>query len=387
VTKILLVDDEPAQVRGLSRAILLRRPEYSVLTASSGAEAIAILTEQQVDLVVTDLQMAEMDGYAFLAWLFNHRPNVLAFAMTAYASEDTEQRLSALGTVECFSKPLDIDALVSRTSEGLSQSIRGHVHNVGLASFLQLVELEKKTCTLEVRADGQVGQLFVRKGELIDAHTAALVGEEAAVAILGWLNASISIDSQCKVLERVIEKPAYHVVMEAMRLRDESVRPRASREVPGAGRMLASPSPLSPLTSNFPILFGSERPAQVTSPSDLSRQIIESLHVPVGALALAVVELATGRALTIRDHPELGLAELAEGALQVLRQEQTTLRLASSAALALEEVVMMTASRGELIKPLPGGDAFVLLVFDVGETNLVMARLELDLFVVEYCAA
>ena len=44
---------------------------------------------------------------------------------------------------------------------------------------------------------------------------------------------------------------------------------------------------------------------------------------------------------------------------------------------------MMTSSRGELIRPLPEEDAFVLLVFDASETNLVMARLELDLFVVD----
>jgi hypothetical protein len=70
-----------------------------------------------------------------------------------------------------------------------------------------------------------------------------------------------------------------------------------------------------------------------------------------------------------------------------MRQERATLAMALGANAWLEELVMMTDSEGELIRPLPQRDAFVLLVFDAGATNLVMARLELDLFVVEYCAA
>jgi DNA-binding response OmpR family regulator len=381
VTKILVVDDEPAQARGLSRAILLRRPDFSVITAGSGVEAISVLEEQSVDLVITDLQMAEMDGFDFLAWLVNQRAHVLAFAMTAYASDETQERLRPLGSVECFSKPLDIDVLVARMTDGMAQNIRGHVHNVGLASFLQLVELEKKTCTLQVRAGELVGQLFMRKGELLDARTAALTGEEAALAILGWLNVSISIDSGCSVTERAIKKPTYHVVMEAMRVRDESIRPKARSEQPGTPVVFGSS-----LTAQFALL-ASEHPAQPPATLALTAQALAALHVPNGALAMAVFDAKTGQAITIRERPELKLSELVQGALAVVRQERSTLGLAADAAPALEEMVMMTRARGELIRPLPASDAFVLLVFDASETNLVMARLELDLFVLEYCAA
>lgn len=384
MTKILVVDDEPAQSRGLLRALLLRRPDFSVLTAGSGNEAITLLEEQHVDLVITDLQMADMNGFDFLAWLLSNRPQVLAFAMTAYASDETSERLKQLGSVECFSKPLDIDALTARIGDGLATRIRGQVHNVGLASFLQLVELEQKTCTLEVRSDGQLGKLFVRKGELLDAHTTSLAGEAAAVAILGWTNVSITIDSSCNVAERAILKPSYHVVMEAMRVRDESVRPHANgSEAPVLVQQLGSSLP--PFGSDFPGLFGSDRPQAAARMARLSPQALESFHVPVGALALAVVD--AGNVLVVRDRPELKLAELAQGALAVLRQERATLGMALSEAQGLEELLTMTSSFGELIKPLPAEDTFVLLLFDTAETNLVMARLELDLFVVEYCAA
>lgn len=386
MTKILVVDDEPAQARGLSRAILLRRPDFAVLTAGSGVEAITVMEEQHVDLVVTDLQMAEMDGFELLAWLVSQRADVLAFAMTGYATSESETRLRELGAIECFSKPLEIDALVARMSDSLAQNIRGHVHNVGLASFLQLVELEKKTCTLKVRADGQVGQLFLRRGELYDAQTASLSGEAAALAILGWLNVSIAIDSGCDVSERAIEKPTYHVVMEAMRVRDESIRPRARARSDGPAAPNGFGSSLPPLTAQFALL-ASEPPAQPALPAVLTTQTLASFHVPNGTLALAVVDGKTGCVTAVRDRPEFVLTELVQGALNVVRQERSMLGLATSEPATLEELVTMTPSYGELIRPLPKSDAFALLLFDVHETNLVMARLELDLFVLEYCAA
>lgn len=384
MTKILVVDDEPAQSRGLLRAILLRRPDYSVFTASSGVQAIAMLEEQSFDLVITDLQMAEMDGFDFLAWLLSQRRGVLAFAMTAYASDETRDRLRVLGAVECFNKPLDVDALLARILDGLAQNIRGQVHNVGLASFLQLIELEKKTCTLEVCADGQVGQLFVRRGELLDAKTAALSGEEAAVAILGWINASITIEGTCSAVDRVIAKPTYYVVMEAMRVRDESVRPRTKSGQPRANERRSS---RPALCSDLSGLFGSERPVHHLNGTSGGPKALAGLHVPVGALALAVVDSKSGQALVVREWPELELSGLIQGALSVLQHQQTLLGRITGREDQLEELVTMTRSYGELVRPLPGGEAFILLVFDVAETNLVMARLELDLFAAEYAAA
>lgn len=374
MTKLLIVDDEPAQSKGLLRAILFRRPDYTVLTSANGLEAISILEEQQIDLVITDLQMAEMDGFDLLAWLLTHRPSTLAFAMTAYGNEETQARLQALGAIECFSKPLDVDALFTRLSEGLAQSIRGHVQNVGLASFLQLIELERKTCTLEVRSAEHVGSLYLRCGELLHARTADLSGEDAALAIIAWINASITIESGCRVQERTIWKPVYHIVMESMRVHDESV----------AGRMGSEPSPKP--RDSFLALY-SERPSRpIHSQHPQARpsgQPLHSLHVPFGALALAVVDLGTGTVLASENPARLRVTELAQGAVTIMRQKQSMLAMAAIDE-DVEELVTMSANRCELIRPLPKGDALLLLVFDPNQTNLVMARLELDLFEVEY---
>ncbi|MET0284969.1 MAG: response regulator [Polyangiales bacterium] len=367
MTKVLVVDDEPTLARGLMRAILHRRPDYAVLTAHSGAEAMGLLEEQHIDVVVTDLRMGDVDGFELLAWLVSHRPQLFALAMTGHVDDDTERRLHALGGVEYFQKPLDIDALVARMNDGLARQMRGHVHNVGLASFLQLVELERKTCTLEVRSVDRVGRLYLRGGELVDASTGTLRGDEAACAIIGWPQVSIAIDSTCVASARTIEHSVSYLVMEAMRLCDENERAAPSLEP-------EAPSAWGPIfTSALP-------PSAPPAPAPRSR--LDALRLPVGALMLAIVDVSTGAVLLGPEDGKAETHELVQSAWQVYRQERTLL-----ASHGLEEITILTSTRGELIRPLPALDSFAFLLFDTEKTNLVMARLELDSFMLEYAAA
>ena len=70
--KILLIDDEPSLVRGLTR--LLHRDGYSVDTAPNGQHALAQLQTQRYDLILCDLQMPVLDGPALYTLLEQQAP-------------------------------------------------------------------------------------------------------------------------------------------------------------------------------------------------------------------------------------------------------------------------------------------------------------------------
>jgi DNA-binding response OmpR family regulator len=377
LTKILVVDDEPALTRGLSRAISLRRPDYTVLTAHSGKAAIELLQEREVDLVVTDLRMAEMDGFELLAWLLSHRPSVLVFAMSGQCDDDVQARLGALGSIECFSKPLMVEALLGRIAESLTQSIRGRVNNVSLAAFLQLVELEQKTCTLEVRRGNELGKLYVRKGELVEARRGERSGEEAAYEVIAWLNVDLTIESSCNVAARTIWKPTHFVVMEAMRLLDEEVRLPPPETARNAAAERAALFGAQPSTREHLLLSSATVPARTLRP----------LHVPMGTLALLVVDLMTGVLVANVERAELDLSVLARAAHALLQKETATLALAVGSGETLQELVVVTSSQGELLRLVPKRDQFVLLLVDTTQTNLVMARHELERFMIEFEAS
>jgi CheY-like chemotaxis protein len=174
MTRILIVEDDPTQARALARAFSRLRPDLTVVTASNGVEASTLMTERAVDLVLTDLQMPEMDGFELVAWILSNCPDVSVFTMSAYGTHDTAERLGSLGAIEYFTKPIDPKLALARLTDTLSQSVRGHVQNVSLASFLQLMEMERKTCNLAITCDDKTGVLVVRKGQLVDARSAEL---------------------------------------------------------------------------------------------------------------------------------------------------------------------------------------------------------------------
>ena len=90
--KVLVVDDA-LTVRELQRSIL-ERGGYDVLTASDGLEAMAVLAEGPVDLVLTDVEMPRMDGFALTEAIRAHpaRGNVPVLILTSRANEEDRQR-------------------------------------------------------------------------------------------------------------------------------------------------------------------------------------------------------------------------------------------------------------------------------------------------------
>jgi len=104
----------------------------------------------------------------------------------------------------------------------------GSLFQFGLPSLLQLIGMERKTCTLTLEQDGRTGRLYMREGDLLDAECGALRGEDAAVTIAGWSSPSVVVSTQCPVTVKVIESSLGYVILEAMRREDES----ASNGVP-----------------------------------------------------------------------------------------------------------------------------------------------------------
>jgi len=373
MTRLLIVDDDAVQARALSRAFSRLRPDLTLLTACNGVEATQLLTEHSVDLVLTDLQMPEMDGFELVAWILSNCPDVAIFTMSAYGTEQTAARLDGMGGIEYFTKPLDPKTALARLTDALNQSVRGHVQNVSLASFLQLMEMERKTCNLTIRSDDKLGVLVVRKGALIDAHSGELRGELAAISIIAWPNSSIMISRHGEFGPPMIHKSLGYVLMEAMRVQDEAAY-KASRPTDGNG-------------SAFPGARRSWSPdrgaSEPSSPlaTDSSLPAPRELGLPSGASAIAVVETATGMVLQSAAKEGCPVAELACSAALVVRHQVNTL-LQCDDSEGIEELVLSTTSYCDVIRPLGNGLAqFALLVFMPDETNLVMARLELERFI------
>src|SRR5919108_4716162 len=81
--RVLIVDDEPS-MRDMLR-IVLRRDGFDVLLAANGAEAIAILEKERVDLLLSDIRMPDVGGVDVLRAAKAINRDIIAFMMTAFA--------------------------------------------------------------------------------------------------------------------------------------------------------------------------------------------------------------------------------------------------------------------------------------------------------------
>jgi len=219
---VLVVDDEKTFLLSLKDGLTLNySKEFNVLTAENGKKAIAVLKANPIDLVVTDLKMPVMDGFELLAYMSKNHPEIPVIVMTAFGNPDVEAKLKALGVLKCMEKPLDFQDLANKVRKSLAESSGGYIHGITLPGFLQLVELEQKTCILKIESECKVGHLYFVKGDLVDAETEEERGESAAYEIISWENVSIELAPGSKKRKKNIDSSLSYILVEGHRLKDE----------------------------------------------------------------------------------------------------------------------------------------------------------------------
>ncbi len=111
--KILLAEDNP--INQEVAATLLKSLGAQIDIANNGREAIKLITNQQYDAVLMDLQMPEIDGYEATGTIrMTHGENILPIiAMTAHATQEDRNRCLSAGMNDYISKPIDPDKLFS----------------------------------------------------------------------------------------------------------------------------------------------------------------------------------------------------------------------------------------------------------------------------------
>jgi two-component system, NtrC family, response regulator AtoC len=108
---VLIVDDDEVFRLALAEGITLMEGGLSVHTVENGEQAVAIVKNMPVDLVITDLRMPAMDGAELALWLMEERPAVPVIVMSAYAESGTVRELAAQGN-HFLDKPLDFNQLM-----------------------------------------------------------------------------------------------------------------------------------------------------------------------------------------------------------------------------------------------------------------------------------
>jgi CheY-like chemotaxis protein len=248
IKNVLLVDDDREMLLALQEGFARYSDSFSVLLAGDGIEALEYLKRQPVSLVVTDLKMPRVDGFELLATIMANFPDIPVIIITGYSTPRMEQLARKGGAVAFVAKPFLIENLARQIISMLRQEADGGtLHNVSSGMFLQLIEMEQKTCTirLQEKTFGEKGVLFFVEGELCDARVGERQGEMAAYEIFAWDNVSLTIQNDCTVRQNRINKELSSLLIEGARRADELKAERAARHGdpprPGSGSVPDDP--------------------------------------------------------------------------------------------------------------------------------------------------
>src|SRR5258707_165447 len=111
---VLVVDDEPDVANTVKLGIAYQRPDYRIVEAHSGADALERAARERWDLVILDLTMPVVDGYTVLGALRGAGSDVPIIVLTARDAEQDRVRSLELGADDYVTKPFSQKELVAR---------------------------------------------------------------------------------------------------------------------------------------------------------------------------------------------------------------------------------------------------------------------------------
>jgi len=218
-TKTLLVVEDDRATLSLYRAGLKGLPGFKILMAENGGQAMELLRQEPVHVLVTDLNMPVMDGFNLIAKCSRLYPQIPIIVMTGL---DASQHLNTplqLGAIRILTKPPRLTILMDAIKAAAALEPSGLIRGIGLNSILQLLNWERKSCTLTVNSEAGMGLMYLKGGEVVHAAFRATEGLPAAYEILTWDRPDIEFVETCRV-EPTIDLALTELLMNAAMLSD-----------------------------------------------------------------------------------------------------------------------------------------------------------------------
>ncbi|PYX29230.1 MAG: hypothetical protein DMG77_13335 [Acidobacteria bacterium] len=238
--KLLLVDDNPMVLGMLQQAL---SPLAAVTTAGDAADALLKAVDDPPDLLVCDYRMPGMDGRQLVEKL-RSRPPTANFPTVLMASKaDIAERLSQQDAADDYlEKPFflkDATRRVKRMIDRIALEkmaktapsdgvVRGNLSQMNVIDLMQSLEMGRKSCQLSLANDGEKCVVFFVEGQVKHATYGSLVGDEAVFKVLRWTGGNFELDFEGKTDKETTQLNTQGLLMEGLRLLDESQRDSGS---------------------------------------------------------------------------------------------------------------------------------------------------------------
>ena len=225
---------------------ILAKRGYEITTVRDGQEAYDSAIANVPDLIIADIMMPRLDGWALVKMLRSRSEFALVpvIFLTALSGDDDRLRGFRLGADDYVPKPFRFEefdlrvAKVLRHSASIQSEMRGQLishscadlagrlDKLGLPSLLSLLELERKSGVVVVRDPerGGVGRLSLRDGRVVQARvlgSAVENSEDCVYELLQWTSGSFEFTQEIPDVEDDLFGTTSHLLLESARRIDE----------------------------------------------------------------------------------------------------------------------------------------------------------------------
>jgi CheY-like chemotaxis protein len=221
--RVLIVDDEEDLTWTLSKKLSKDSDIFQVVCVNSGKEAIKVLGQVPIDLVISDVRMPEVSGLELLVETRKKYPETKVIIMTAYGTSDVQREANTRGCFRYIEKPFEINELRELIIEAISEKkgFQGSVADFQLSDIIQLNCLGRLSSALTVTDNKQKGHMYFADGNIVHAETSKATGEDAFYEIMGWQGGEFSVKRNVQSPDETITKGWQSLLLEAMRRVDE----------------------------------------------------------------------------------------------------------------------------------------------------------------------
>lgn len=159
---VLIVDDEPS-VCFLLKEELSEEKKFTIFTANDGAEAINMLSQRPLDIVLLDVKMPRVSGMEVLKFINEHHPTTQVIMLTNYADIKTAIEATKLGAYDFVGKPYNREELIATVNRALEH------RRLMIDNELMKYELSRKTGEKEIIARSPAMQSVVSTAKKVAA--------------------------------------------------------------------------------------------------------------------------------------------------------------------------------------------------------------------------
>jgi CheY-like chemotaxis protein len=356
MTSVMVVEDDQMFAKAVGRD--LSEQGFEVTVVPSVSEALAVLTRERMDVLLTDLQLGSDDGIDLLESLGRISPGTRAVLMSGFATARDYQRAMELGAVRVLCKPFNPPELIQcvRQAVECETGFRGSVHGLSLVDMLQMFNYGRRSVTIAVAVQSP-GRLHMLDGPIVHVEHQGRVGEAALISLLSMSGGTLGTSALSPLVERSVVRDFREVLFDALRSIDE------------AKGLASSPAP------DLDLAFAEDAssvPPAVMAPHAL---VVERIRAIEGYIAGCVVLSDNGGVLVYDGRIDLRPA--APFSAAIMRQSMKMI-VDMGFEDQTEDVLFTDTAKYHLLRSLPSDvPAFVHVVLDRNLTTPVMARLAL----------